>query len=347
MMETHNPAENPTDPSAKPVPLLRQPVIQVALGLLLLALLVWAGASVMMGQLRGDLARRFAEVETLARDGRSLARQNQEALAALQAKVGVLEANLAQAQSQQVALDAMYQELLRSRDERMLAEIEQSLTIAAQQLQLAGNVEAALLALQDADNRLTRSAQPQFLPLRRLITRDIDRLRAVPGSNLSGVMLKLEGVIANIDNLPLAFERRPKPIPRSASDQAATRAPGAWRQFLDDVWSEVRQLVRIQRVDQTDPLLAPNQVFFLRENLKLRLVNARLSLLARDGSSFHEDLRQARTWMEKYFDPQSRQVRTVLAALSSLDGYDVAQEVPSIGETLGAVRNFRLPRGRN
>jgi uroporphyrin-3 C-methyltransferase len=349
MMEPTPPAESTaTPPPSGPYSLLRQSAIQVALGLLLIAVLVWIGASFMMSQFRGEVARRFAEVDTTARDGRALARQNQETLAALQAKVGVLEANLAQAQSQQVALDAMYQELLRSRDERLLSEIEQSLTIASQQLQLAGNIEAALMALQDADIRLTRAAQPQFLPLRKLLARDIDRLRAVPGSNLSGVMLKLEGVIAGIDSLPLAFERRPKSPGKKITDKQPAAPDSLWRQLLADFWGEVRQLVRIQRVDQTDPaVLAPDQVFFLRENLKLRLVNARMSLLARDASSFREDLRQSRTWFEKYFDTQSRQVQAAIASLASLEKQDLSQSMPTINETLVAVRNFRLPRGRN
>ena len=345
------PSASPDPSAAAPVSRfktwLKQPLGLAALAMLLLALLVWAGAVLMMGDFRDDLARRFADVETQARDGRTLARQNQEVIAALQAKVGVLEANLAQAQSQQVALDALYQEFLRSRDERLLSEIEQSLTIAAQQLQLAGNVEAALLALQDADSRLARAAQPQFLPLRKLITRDIERLRAVPGSNLSGVMLKLEGVIAGIDTLPLAFERRPKTLAKAKTPPPASPATTAWQSWLSELWTEISQLVRIQRVDHTDALLAPNQVFFLRENLKLRLVNARLSLLARDGSSFHEDLRLARSWLDKYFDAQARPVQAALTTLATLDGYDVAQGMPTINETLGAVRSFRLPRSRN
>jgi hypothetical protein len=86
--------------------------------------------------------------------------QNQEALAGLQAKTGALEAKLAESQSQQAALDAMVQELTRNRDERLLAETEQALNIAAQQLQLAGNVEAALIALQGADARLAAAGRP-------------------------------------------------------------------------------------------------------------------------------------------------------------------------------------------
>jgi uroporphyrin-3 C-methyltransferase len=227
-----------------------------------------------------------------------------------------------------------------------LAEIEQSLAIATQQLQLAGNVEAALIALREADGRLARAAQPQFLPLRKLISGDIDRLRALPGSDLSGAALKLENVIAAIDQLPFAFEQRPKAAMPAKIGVSAV--PGFWKGLLADIWSEIQQLIRIQRVNGPDPgLLAPNQAFFLRENLKLRLVNARLSMLARDGVSFHEDLRQAHGWLEKYFDTQARPVQSALATLKGLGSFDVAQDVPSLNDTLNAVRNFRVPRSRN
>src|SRR6266542_2987440 len=66
-------------------------------------------------------------------------------------------ARLAESQSQSLALEALYQDLSRNRDEWQLAEIEQVLAIASQQLQLARNVRAALLALQLADSRLART----------------------------------------------------------------------------------------------------------------------------------------------------------------------------------------------
>lgn len=328
--------------------LLRRPAAWLAvLALLMMGLAL--GTRAQLEEFRRDIARRLADGDTIAKESRAIARQNQEVLAALQAKVGALESRLAEAQSQQVALETMYQELSKSRDDRLLSEIEQSLSIAAQQLQLAGNVEAALIALQEADNRLARSSQPQLLGLRKLIARDIARLRALPSADVSGAALKLEAVIGSIDALPFAFEHRPRTRPehRQAADKDAARQ-GFARPLIDDIWKELRQLVRIQRVDQVDPgLLAPDQALFLRENLKLRLVNARLSLLARDTRSFREDLNQARGWLEKYFDVQSRPVQLATSTLKGLASFDAAQELPTLMETLNAVRGLRAQRGTN
>jgi len=269
----------------------------------------------------------------------------------------------------------MYQEMSRVRDNRLLAEIEQDLAIATQQLQLAGNVEAALIALQGAEARLAKSAQPQFLPLRKLIARDIERLKSLPGADVSGIALKLDAMLASIGSLPLAFEQRPaapaKAVttkPTGAGKTEAAKPPAAesavvppavsaltdttaWsgllRTWLAEVWHEVRQLVRIERIDRPDPgLLSPRETFFLRENLRLRLLSARLALLARDGRSFQSDLKQADEWLAHYFDTQNGTVQDMQATLRKLIKLDVMREPVELNETLSALRNFKLSRDR-
>jgi uroporphyrin-3 C-methyltransferase len=291
------------------------------------------------------MAKRLAENDAETAAGRTLAKQNQETLQSLTAKFGALDVKLAEAQSQQLALEAMYQELSKSREERLLAEIEQAVAIAAQQLQLAGNVEAALIALQSADARLARAGQAQFLPLRKLINRDIDRLKALPLADVPGIALRLEGVIGAIDGLPLAFEQRARAVAEVPAK--AEKSLSTWQRLGRDLWSEMKLLIRIERIDQAEPaLLSPSQVFFLRENLKLRLINARLGLLQRDGRSFREDLHQARDWLLRYFDGRAKPVQMAVATLNSLAAADLSIELPTVNETLASLRNFKLARER-
>jgi uroporphyrin-3 C-methyltransferase len=336
-------------------------------GVLLLSWFVWQGSE-RIETTRQDLSRRLADGDTLQRDGQANARQNREALDALQAKVGALEARAAEMQSQQLALDSLYQEYSRVKDDRLLAEIEQDVSLAAQQLQLAGNVEAALIVLQGAEARLAKSAQPQFLSLRKLINRDIERLKSLPGADVPGIALKLDAILNAVPSLPLAFEQRPAPTaPRkSAVAESAAPAPAVpaaaetdspampdfnWQAlaqtWLVDVWRELRQLVRIERIDRPDPgLLAPREIFFLRENLRLRLLTARLALLARDGRTFQSDLKQAGEWLEHYFDTRAARVQEAKADLHSLARLDVMREPVELNETLSALRNFKLARER-
>ena len=126
-----------------------------------------------------------------------------------QVKIGVLENKLAESQSQQIALESLYQELSRNRDEWAFADVEQLLQMAGQQLQLAGNVRGALIALQNADMRLQRMERPQLAPLRKAINRDIERLKALPYVDTVGLSVRLDNIIAAVDTLPLAMEARP------------------------------------------------------------------------------------------------------------------------------------------
>lgn len=339
MSETPAPASTPT---------LKQPALLLALLALGLLAGTWFVAGNRINGLETELAKRLSEGDGAIRDSRSESRQAKEEAQALAARVALLEAKLNEAQGQQAALESMYQELARGRDERLLAEIEQSVAIAAQQLQLAGNVEAALIALQSADARLAQNANAQFAGVRRLILRDIERLKALPQADISGMANKLEGVVAVVDTLPLAYAQRP---PRSGAKEAPKTAPppmtdGAyWSGLLDGAWDEVKQMVRIERMDQDAPaLLAPSQALFLRENLRLRLINARLSLLQRDSASFRDDLKLSVKWLELYFDLRAPAVKSARDTLQKMSTSNLSLALPSLDETLGALRAIRSAR---
>jgi uroporphyrin-3 C-methyltransferase len=343
------PAAQTVQPPREALPpwlaLLRRPAVIFALVALALLGWQWIETRARLAEVREELAKRLADSDAVAKESRALARQNQELLLALQGKAGALESRLTETQGQQQALEAMYQELSKSRDERLLSEIEQSVSIAAQQLQLAGNVQAALIALQGADARLARAPNARFLALRAQIARDIERLKALPTADVPGIALKLETVVVAIDTLPLAYEQRPKsePAAREAKPAQSPTQLTFWQALALDVWKETKQLVRIERIDRPEPgLLSPSQNFFLRENLKLRLANARLALLARDGKTFRADLRQAQDWLEHYFDANAKPVQAAQATLRNLAAIDVAMEPHSLNETLNLLRNFKL-----
>ncbi|MDP2170694.1 MAG: uroporphyrinogen-III C-methyltransferase [Rhodocyclaceae bacterium] len=366
-----------TSPVAADSP--RQPAAKLAIGLAVLALLASSGLGWLAWQgnqrleaTRQELSRRLADSDAAQRDAQAGTKQDRAALDALQAKVGALDARAAEMQSQQLALETMYQELSRVREDRLLSEIEQEVAIAAQQLQLAGNVEAALIALQGAEARLAKSAQAQFLPLRKLLNRDIERLKALPGADVPGIAMKLNEILEAVPNLPLAYEQRPAPTeaekpPKPGSAESSVKPPAStttpaapaaepakafdWQAlgqaWLADVWREVRQLVRIERIDRADPgLLSPRESLFLRENLRLRLLSARLGLLARDGSSFQSDIKQADEWLERYFDNRAPAVAAARATLKNLAKQNVMREPIELNETLAALRNFKLSRDR-
>jgi uroporphyrin-3 C-methyltransferase len=328
-----------------------------AIALVLLAVIVaalWLDTRGRIGATQEELAKRLHDIEADSRDARSAGRQAVEGLRDAQAKIGALEAKLAESQNQQVALEALYQELARNRDEWQLAEIEQVLAIAQQQLQLSGNVRAALLALQLAESRLSRADRPQFLPVRRALARDIERLKSLPMLDVPGLSLTLDRLVASADALPLAFDERterPAPVkaakPEAAKPAAAPAEESALARLGGEIWRELRQLVVVRRIDAPEPpLIAPQQAWFLRENLKLRLLNARLALLTRDEAGYREDLRVAQSWIQRYFDARAKASQAALAQLRQLSSASVSFEPPSIADSLEAVRGFKSRRER-
>ncbi len=354
--ETNTPAQHeaPVLLTAPPKPsrlsvlraALRPAGLIAAIALILLAW-QWLETRATLRSLHTELASRLADSDATSKEARGLAKQSQESLALLQGKVGALEAQLAESQSHQAALESMYQELTRNRDERLLSEVEQGLNAAAQQLQLAGNVEAALLALQGIDARLASAGRAQFLPLRKVIAHDIERLKALPLADVPGIALRLEAVISSVDAMPLAFEAKPHVDAAKPPPQAMTSS-GFWLNLWNELWSEIKGLVRIERLDSADPaLVSPAQSFFLRENLKLRLVNARLALLQRDGSSFRDDVRQAQVWLLRYFDKRAKPVQSAVAMLEQLGRAGVGMELPTLSESLTTLRNLKVARERD
>jgi len=308
-------------------------------------------------KLREDVARTLQKDNASNAETAQTVREIQEAAKDLQVKVGVLENRQTEAQSQQAALEQMYQDISKNRDEWALSEIEQVLSTASQQLQLAGNVQGALIALQNADRSLSRSDKPQFITIRRAIARDIEKLKALPSVDQPGIALRLDNVISQIDNLPLLSDEKPaEPIapsrvnpapvagkPAAPADRTlAQRMTETWRNWSHEMWDDIRQLIRVRTVDNPDALmLSPSESYFVRENLKLRLLNARLALLSRNEGTFRDDLNTAQQQLVKYFDTKARSTQAAQALLRQVQANNVTIDVPDLSESLNAVRNYK------
>jgi len=262
----------------------------------------------------------------------------------MRTQLAAIEDRLHETQSRQTALESLTQELSRSSDESVLADIEQTLLIADQELQITGNVKAALSSLQAADARLVHSNHPEFAPVRKALAHDIERLQHAPAPDTVNVSARLDGMLNSIDALPLAMEAR---SPAKSSPEPAPTAGNTWQQLARTVWQEVRSLIRIQNTGQTDTaLLAPEQVFFLRENLKLRLLDARLALLAHDETVFEADLKAAQTALARYFAADDPAVVAARATVRWLAASRAAITPPDLVTSLAALRDYRLAHGQ-
>jgi uroporphyrin-III C-methyltransferase len=312
-----------------------------------------------------EFARRIQDANALGSESRALAHQAQDQAISLQSRLGVLEGKIVESQSQQASLEQLYQDLSRTRDDWALAEVEQILAVGSQQLQLAGNVQGAMTALQNADNRLARADKPQFIALRRVLARDMERLKALPSVDLAGNALRIDSLVGMVDELPLLSDERPAAPPRLDSapvDRSLVVSPNGpsssrdaarrWFERIEDTaryaaaeaWQQVEELIRVRDVRYPDALLlAPSQSYFVRENLKLRLLNARLALLARQDAIYRADLLRGQEMLDQYFDVRSRQTVAALALLKQIEASNTSIELPTLADSLNAVRNFKAP----
>ena len=346
----------------------RQPWVLWLLGLLAAAGLAASGLLWQkVSNMQEELARRSTDSGAQAVEARTLARQAEEATRELTARLALQDTRISEVSLQRTQLEELMQSLSRSRDENLVVDFESALRLAQQQAELTGSVEPLLAALRSADQRLQRAAQPRLNPLQRAIAKDIDRIKAATLTDVPVLLIKLDELVRLADELPLANAMplsgaaRVAPVSVSASQAARTSAsaplaassaaatpvekllatltPAVWFQsILNNVKSEAGKLLRISRIEQPEAaLLAPEQSFFLRENFKLRLLNARLSLLSRQTDAARSDLVAANAWLVKYFDAASRKTQLAAQSLQQIQSQLKTSELPRLDDTMTAL----------
>ena len=320
----------------------------VALAAFILGLWTWWDARDTAQTLTQTLGTKLAEQSKVQNQTVVQLEQMLKDLRESQNRVAQLEGKLAEFQGQRVALEEMTRDLARAPDDWLLAEIEQTLNIASRELVLAANVRAALIALQTADQRLARADKLQVVQLRRAITQDMERLKALPLVDTVGISLKLDNLMALAATMPLAI---PDSMAAGAivvrDKRAIDQDENIAMRFGRDLWFELKQLIRIRELDSGDPaLLSPQQNYFLRENLKLRLLSARTALIGRDDVNYKEDIKLVRNMLTKYFDPKAKVNINALAMLKQFAETPGSIAPPDITGSLNAVRAARAARER-
>jgi uroporphyrin-3 C-methyltransferase len=332
----------------------------VALAALLAAALLWQRVSDMQRQLAqqsADAGNRSVEARTLAQEAADVSRQSAGQLAALQSRVSDLSAY-------RVQLDELVQNVTRARDESLAAELEAALRGAQDQAQLTGGTEPLLAALNLAQRRLARAVDPRLAPVTSAVAGDLERVKSAGIPDTAGLLARIDQLLRQIDGLPAAngvggvrdgdgrggTETAAHPA-KSATKAGANKdkEPSlAWqrlRQWLaESVWQPVTQtattLVRVSRVDQPEAMMmAPDQVFFVRENLKLRLQGARLAILARQYEGARADLTAVQTALGMWFDPAARRTQAAATLLQQIQSQTRSVDLPRIDASLLALGN--------
>nr|WP_243457415.1 uroporphyrinogen-III C-methyltransferase [Ottowia testudinis] len=306
---------------------------------LTVSVLLWQKVSSM----QESLARQSQDAGSQSVEARTLARQAEESARAMSGKVAALETKVADMTAYRAQLDTLVQSVARARDENLAVELEAAVRVAQDQAQLTGSVEPLLAALRTAERRLTRSSDPRLAPVLRAVTRDLERVKAASIPDTAGLLARIDQLLRQVDDLPAANDvgrAKTDGGPRGTHGAPAPAPENWWMRQWRVVLDEARGLLRVSRVERPDAsMLSPDQVFFVRENLKLRLQGARLALLARQYEAARADLAAASSALGTWFDPASRRTQSAATLLQQAQASTKAADLPRVEATLLALGN--------
>lgn len=277
-----------------------------------------------------ELSRRAAEVATQSQEARQAVRQSAIEIQNLQAKLTLAEVKLTEVSLQRTQLEELMLSLSRSRDDNLVLDLEASVRLAYQQADFSGSPQPLIAALQAVAQRIDRASQPRLNPVLRAVERDLERLRSTPSADVPALLQRLDNASVRMDYLPVANDAPRAP----ASEYPKTLVEGQdlspWSRWWDGLLDRAKSLVRVSRIDRPEAsLLAPDQAYFLRGNVRLLLLNARVGILSRQPGVARADLQRARNLLERFFDTRNEDV---VALRQSLD------------EVLSVVTDLGLPR---
>jgi len=278
-----------------------------------------------LGETQQDLQSRIIQ----------LGQQLQAEKSALQKEVRARESAQAEHQALSTAMQNVSEKLGRSTVAWRMAEVEYLLTVANHRLTLARDRETAISIFETADERIKAIGDPSLLKVRKAIADELLALRAIPKVDISGLAFRVGSLVKSVEQLPLLDKKRIAVALKTKSD----KKPENWEQLPLAVWNDLKSLVQVRRHQQpTEPLLPPDETRHLYQNLRLKLEQARLSVLRRDTALFHQHITEAKNWLKHYFETESADVVSAVASLDKMLTIELQPAIPNVNQSLRILR---------
>ena len=264
-----------------------------------------------------------------------LERSNSE----LQKKIGILDES-------QNNLTESFSALIKSRrhirNDWLLAEAEYLLSMANHRLLLSRDINSALVAMQTADERLRDMADPAIIPLRKQFAIDITKLKAIPQPDISGISLALHSLVESVDKLVLLAPGADKVTERDDATLLKVNYINDWSELPKAVWDDIKKMIVVrEHHGKVMPLLSPDQYFFLKQNLTLKLEQAQLALLENNTQIYMQRLQAASDWISEYFKAEDPATQSVLKQIVEMQGKNIQPLLPDISHSYQVLKDFR------
>ncbi|MCL1068407.1 uroporphyrinogen-III C-methyltransferase [Shewanella olleyana] len=253
--------------------------------------------------------RRIAELE-IQQQNDTLAYQQQNQLAKSHQQLQERVATIAQ----------------RNPNHWMASEAEYLVRMAGRKLWLENDPKTAASLLSSADDRIEAMKDPALLPIRRALAHDLAKTNAIKTTDVAGTIYTIDGILNQLDNLPLNRAKA-----QSAEDLAEqhvmTDSLDDWQSNLAKTWHSVTDgfITIRKRTTDLEPLLAPDQQWYLIENIRNKLLQAQLALYQHDEVNYRQSIGFARTWIQQYFDLDEAKTQETMTALDALITVEIEQ----------------------
>ncbi len=240
-------------------------------------------------------------------------------------------------------IDVLREKNQHLRKDWLLMESEYLIQLANYRLLFERDINTAIVALESADQRLRDTGDPGIIGVRKVIAEAVQELRQIPQADLAGLSLQLSAINKEIDKLPLQTpDPKSRAIPEQEKEHVASQVD-SWSQLPAAIWKDLKGLVQIRDHEAPlQPMLAPKERFFLIENVRLQLEQARLAMLAGQPAVYKERIDTAAEWIGEHFDTKANITMATLDSLNKLSKESIAPELPDIAYTYRALQKYRL-----
>lgn len=229
------------------------------------------------------------------------------------------------------------------RNDWLVSEAEYLIQLANYRLLLEKDVTTAIVALEAADVRLSEISDPALLKIREILKNDLQALNNVQLVDLAGLSITITALSNNIENLPLITpDPKTHKITQEVEAEETSAEVKSLKQLPAAIWDDIKSLIIVRNHQKpVKPLLAPEQHFFLLQNLALLFEQTRLALLNGNNLIYQERLQATTKWINQYFDPDHNITRNMLASIESLQKVDINPALPDISATFTSIRKYR------
>jgi uroporphyrin-3 C-methyltransferase len=230
----------------------------------------------------------------------------------------------------------------------LLAQADYLVKLAGRKLWSDQDVTTAAALLKSADASLADMNDPSLIDVRRALNEDVGSLSAVAQVDFDGIILKLNQLSNQVDNLRLA-DNDTDDSPMDNDSSSLSSSLTEWRQNLTKSWHNfMDDFITIRRRDSSaEPLLAPNQDVYLRENIRSRLLIAAQAVPRHQDEVYKQSLESVSTWVRAYFDTSDPSTKAFLEELDNLSQQSISMDVPDELKSQPMLEKLMQTRVRN